>query len=245
MVRYMNMRNMRTHRSTTMNNTVPFLNLLQSIDAFFPVGAFTLSNGLEDYVVRERMTCSDDLRKYLKGFMQIFPYNDLGILSHAYTHFNDIQYIMELDDIAAASKSASEVRAGTIRMCSRYLKARQAIGDCQGQLEKYADAVADGAAAGIHPIALGIYGAEVMIEQQLLLLMYGYSVLSAIVNNAVKLVPLSPMDGQKILYACMGEMEELADKAAHTKLTEMGVSGAAYEIHCMNHEKLYSRQYSS
>jgi len=227
------------------NNTVSFLNILQSIDAFFPVGAFTLSNGLEDYVLRERLTGSDDLRRYLKGFMQIFPYNDLGILSHAYTHFDDMQYIIELDHIAAASKSASEVRAGTIRMCARYLKARTAMGDCPGQLENYGNAVAHKEALGIHPITLGIYGAEVKIEQDILLIMYGYSVLSTMVNNAVKLVPLSQMDGQKILYECMGRMQEFAKKAANIDITEIGVSGAAYEIHCMNHEKLYSRQYSS
>lgn len=218
---------------------------MQSVDAFFPVGAFTLSNGLEDYVLRERLTCSDDLRQYLKGFMQLFPYNDLGILSQAYTHYSDMKYIIELDHIAAAARSASEVRAGTMRMCVRYLKARKAMGDCRGQLEQYDNAVTDKKASGIYPIALGIYGAKVQIEQNTLLLMYGYSVLSAIVNNAVKLVPLSQMEGQKILYECIGQMEELVNRAANIELTEIGISGAAYEIHCMNHEKLYSRQYSS
>ena len=36
--------------------------------------------------------------------------------------------------------------------------------------------------------------------------MYGYSVISAIVNNAVKLVPLSQLGGQRILFK---EMEKL------------------------------------
>lgn len=60
---------MRMRALTTMNNAVAFLNILQSVDAFFPVGAFTLSNGLEDYVIGERLTGSDELRQYLKGFM--------------------------------------------------------------------------------------------------------------------------------------------------------------------------------
>lgn len=230
---------------TTMNSAAAFLNILQSVDAFFPVGAFTLSNGLEDYVIGERLTGSDELRQYLEGFMQLFPYNDLGILSLAYTHYSDMQYITELDGIAAATKSACEVRTGTMRMCARYLKARKAMGDCRGQLEKYAEVIAKEEAFGIHAIALGIYGAEVKIGQDALLLMYGYSVLSAIVNNAVKLVPLSQTEGQKILYECMGGMESLAERAAHMDLTEIGISGATYEIHCMNHENLYSRQYSS
>lgn len=228
-----------------MHNTRSFLRILQSVDAFFPVGAFTLSNGLEDYVVREHLTDSEDLRKYLQGFMQILPYNDLGIAAYAYNHFNQPETILMLDHIAAASKSASEVRAGTNRMCSRYLKAREAMTDCTAQLEKYRAAIREGSAYGVYPIALGIYGADISIEADTLLTMYGYSILSAIVNNAVKLVPLSQLDGQRILYECMGEMEKLVDQAKTMSIEKIGVSGAAYEIHCMNHEKLYSRQYSS
>lgn len=228
-----------------MNQTAGFLNMLQSMDAFFPVGAFTLSNGLEDYVVSGRMKDSVDLRQYLEGFMQVFPYNDLGIAAWAYSHFQSAPDILELDHVAAACKGAREVRTGTMRMCIRYLKAREAMGDCQGQLERYGAAVAAGQAYGIHPVAIGIYGAEVGIEPHMPLVMYGYSILSAIVNNAVKLVPLGQLDGQRILFECMRELEGLADSAVQVDISEIGASGAAYEIHCMNHERLYSRQYSS
>mgnify|MGYP004571421817 FL=1 len=75
--------------------------------------------------------------------------------------------------------------------------------------------------------------------------MYGYSVISAIVNNAVKLVPLSQLGGQRILFEEMEKLTEAAEKAMKTETEMLGVSGAAYEIHCMNHEHLYSRQYMS
>ena len=53
------------------------------------------------------------------------------------------------------------------------------------------------------------------------------------------------LDGQRILFECMRELEGLADSAVQVDISEIGASGAAYEIHCMNHERLYSRQYSS
>lgn len=222
-----------------------FLKLLQSVDALFPVGAFTLSNGLEDYVVCERIRDIEDLREYLAGFMQLFPYHDLGIMALAHRQFQEDSFILELDHTAAACKGAREVREGTRRMCLRYLKAREAMGDCQRELARYRDAVAKGQAYGIHPIALGIYGAQVGIAPDLLLIMYGYSVLSAIVNNAVKLVPLGQLEGQRVLFSCMGELETLSKKAIQVELDEIGLSGAAQEYHCMHHEMLYSRQYSS
>lgn len=228
-----------------MENAKSFLCMLQSVDAFFPIGAFTLSNGLEDYVVRERIQTGSQLRAYLKGFMNIFPYNDLGILSLAYRHYQDEAYLMELDAYACAIKSAREVRVGSSRMCSRYIKAREAMKDLGKELLWYKDQIAKGNASGSHPVALGIYGAETHLEQNYMLIMYGYSVLSAIVNNTVKLVPLSQLEGQRILYESLEMLEILAQRAMHVEIEDLGVSGAAYEIHCMNHEQLYSRQYMS
>lgn len=228
-----------------MKNLKSFLSIMQSVDAFFPIGAFTLSNGLEDYVVRDRVRTSEDLKKYLQGFMQIFPYNDLGVLSLAYRHYKDRKFMLELDGIACAMKGAREVRTGSSRMCSRYVKAREAMQDCNEELAWYSEQIKKGNAFGSHPVALGIYGASTGLDQSYLLTMYAYSVLSAIVNNAVKLVPLSQLDGQRVLYEKLEELEILAEHAMKTKPEELGVSGTAYEIHCMNHEQLYSRQYMS
>lgn len=222
-----------------------FFKLLQSVDAFFPVGAFTLSNGLEDYVLRDVIRNEDDLRCYLDGFLNIFPYNDLGLIALAYQHANDYQQLLQLDQIAGAMKSAKEIRIGSSRMCSRYIKARTEIGDMTEGLIWYKKEIDAKRALGFHPIALGIYASELDFPLQELLMMYGYSVISAVVNNAVKLVPLSQLSGQKILFEQMEKLQEAKDTAMQMIPEMLGVSGAAYEIHCMNHEHLYSRQYMS
>lgn len=228
-----------------MDKQAGFLKILQSVDAFFPIGAFTLSNGLEDYVMREWIVTGADLERYLKGFLQIFPYNDLGFLAQAYLHVHEKEILLQMDEMAAAVKAASEVRVGSIRICNRYLKARAAMGDCSKTLKWYRDQIQQKAAYGIHPIALGLYGAENKIALQMLLTMYGYSVLSGIVNNTVKLVPLSQMEGQRILFDCLEPLEQVIQKAMKLRPESLGVSGNCYEIHCMLHEKLYSRQYMS
>lgn len=228
-----------------MSNLKSFLSIMQSVDSFFPIGAFTLSNGLEDYVVRERIQTSVDLQMYLKGFLQLFPYNDLGVLSLAYRNYKDKDYLLQLDGYACAMKSAKEVRIGSSRMCSRYIKAREAMWDCGEELGWYREQMQRGNVVGSHPVALGIYGAAAGLEQTYLLTMYGYSVLSGIVNNAVKLVPLRQLDGQRILYGSLEILESLAERAMQIEIDDLGISGAAYEIHCMNHEQLYSRQYMS
>lgn len=47
------------------------------------------------------------------------------------------------------------------------------------------------------------------------------------------------------MFQIMDKLEEAVQKAMSVKLEELGVSGSAFEIHCMNHEHLYSRQYMS
>ena len=238
------------------------LRMLQTIDAFFPIGAFTLSNGLEDYVAAERISSTADLEEYLTGFLQIFPYNDLGIAALAWQYGagqseagrneaeqseaeRNRENIIRLDGLVNAMKGAREARTGSIRLCSRYLKAREAMEGCRGLLGWYQEKIREKAAVGFHPIAVGLYGASIGMDQAQVLAMYGYSAISAIVNNGVKLVPLSQMEGQRALLRQMDRLEEAVRQAMEVTEDDLGVSGAGYEIHAMNHEYLYSRQYMS
>lgn len=222
-----------------------FLKMLQSVDAFFPVGAFTLSNGLEDYVLRENISCAEELADYLSSYLYLLPYQDLGTAALAWQNYDNEEILLQLDGISVAMKGAQEVRQGTIRMCSRYLKARQAMGDSGKMLTWYQEQIKLGHAYGCHSLALGIYGGEIAIDEEMLLYMYGYSLLSAAVNNAVKLVPLGQLEGQRVLFQQLPRLQQAVQRAKEVSLHELGVSGAAWELHCMNHETLYSRQYMS
>lgn len=228
-------------------NVASLIQFMQSVDAFFPVGAFTLSNGLETYVLEERIQTPKDLKEYLKGFLQIFPFQDLGLAHLAYTNYMNLEGLIRLDSLAGAMKSPKEVRTGNSKMGLRFLKARTAMNDCEGTLQWYLKLVKGHTLEGYHPIALGIYGASVLGEKEeaQFLSMYGYSVISAIVNNAVKLVPLSQMDGQRILFEVLPLLAEAVQRAMQVTVDEMGVSGAAMEISCMRHEQLYARQFMS
>ena len=50
-----------------MDNMIGFMKIMQSVDAFFPIGAFTLSNGLESYVLEDWIRTPEDLKHWLGG----------------------------------------------------------------------------------------------------------------------------------------------------------------------------------
>lgn len=230
---------------TAMKGEMAFFRMLQSLDALFPIGAFTMSNGLEDYVLSDRLKNADDLDAYIHGFMQLFPYNDLGLVSLAWRYENNREMLLLIDGLADAMKGAMEVRNGSMRLGRRFMKLRAELDEPGKNLEWYQKCAREGKAAGLYPIALGIYGAGEGIDLQLLLQMFGYNTLSAIVNHGVKLVPLSPAQGQKKLYEALKLLEPAVSVAMNVCPEELGVCAPAMDIHCMNHEHLYSRQYMS
>ena len=61
--------NITTSITTTTMNTdkMPFLRLMQALDPLFPIGAFTLSNGLETYVQRDIVRDKKSLSEYLRA----------------------------------------------------------------------------------------------------------------------------------------------------------------------------------
>lgn len=63
-------------RCEDMDNKIGFMKIMQSVDAFFPIGAFTLSNGLESYVLEDWIRTPEDLKQYLDGFLHTFCYQD-------------------------------------------------------------------------------------------------------------------------------------------------------------------------
>ena len=57
------------------------LYMLQICDSLFPIGAFTLSNGLETFVQRGMIAAPEDLQRYLADYLAIAPYQELGAMA--------------------------------------------------------------------------------------------------------------------------------------------------------------------
>lgn len=220
-----------------------FMKLLQVCDAFFPIGAFTLSNGLETYVLKELVAGPADLEAYLRAFLRFETYNDLAVAAHAWAYAGDKEALLRLDALSAASKIPREIREGARRMCLRFTKvARQMGAEC---LKPYASWIKAGEALGQYAVAFGIYMRAQGVEQEDAVALLAYNVVSAAVNNCVKLVPLGQQDGQRILYRSLDGVLAAADEALTVEEDDIGLSLPGFDVRAMQHEHLYTRQYMS
>lgn len=221
-----------------------FLSMLQSVDALFPIGAFTLSNGLESYVRMNDIKNIEQAEEYLTDMIKFLPFNDLGLLYLSFQNHDKKDKIQELDRICGAIKIAAEVRKGSNKTGIRFMKMQETLGKSKS-LALYQNMVVNHEADGYYPIALGLFASDKKMDLDLLLCMYSYSILSSSVNTLVKLVPLSQMKGQVMLSRCLEKIEDALETVKQITKEDLGISGTANVIRCMQHETLYSREYMS
>jgi len=174
----------------------------------------------------------------------MLPYNDLGAMLLAYKNADEIQKITELDNIYAATRGAFEVRVGSEKLCNRFFKVWEKIRSVK-KLAVYSDLIKSEECYGHHPIAVGLFASEIGIDIIEAASVYTYSILSGIVTNAVKSVPLSQHDGQRILNESLNDISYAISVALSVSIDDLGVCGTEFEIAAMKHETLYSRLYMS
>lgn len=223
-----------------MSNKMGMLKLLQATDSLFPIGAFTLSNGMETYTSLGIVNNGESLSEYLDAYVYLLPYGDLGFAAKAAAGGD----ITLLDGIFAASRSPYELRCGSSKMCARFLKTEISLGN-YSFLKNYNEKILSGQCTGFFPIAVGLFIREVEADIDMGLEMYGYSLLSAAVNHAVKLVPLSQLDGQRCLSNAAEKIPDAVKRAVSVQIKELGIGGAGFDLRSMQHEKMYSRIYIS
>lgn len=220
------------------------LKMIQISDSLFPIGSFTLSNGLETFVSNGSLASDADLEEYLDTWLDLLPYQDLGCMMLACTHADDMEYLERLDRLSLALKAPKEVRTGSSKLCSRFLKLWEKICD-YAHIGAYRQSIRNGHCLGNHAVAVGLYVKDIGLSVEEGAAVYAYSLLTAVVTNAVKTVPFSQISGQRILAQNLERIEDCVKKAAEISLEELGVGGTGFDIASMQHEILYSRLYMS
>lgn len=221
--------------------------LLHLADPTLPIGGYSHSNGLETYVLEGPVHSVASTKVFVTNMLKYnIKYNDASFLRLAYeaTQNNDIETIVKLDQECSALKSPREIREASQKLGIRLIKIfrRQIAFDIITQYEKAIEAKE----ATVHYcIAFGMYAQLLGIPIEQALFAFYYNSAIGMITNSVKLVPLGQLDGQDILFELQPLITQLSKETLTIDRALIGLCNIAFDIRCMQHERLYSRLYMS
>ncbi|MBD1426797.1 urease accessory protein UreF [Sphingobacterium arenae] len=226
----------------------PLLTLLQINDSVFPIGSFTHSYGLETYIHKGIVNDSNSTEAYAEKMLRYnFFYNDAAFFHETWKICEKKalkQKLIELDHLITSLKSPYEIRDASKKLAIRFLKVVESFQSVR-RCKAYLKAIQEGEAHGHYAMAFAMYAHAQNISLDDALSAFYYNSLNGIVTNCAKLVPISQMDGQKILFKLQPLIRELVDKQADMDPDMIGNCCIVQDIRCMQHEKLYTRIYIS
>ena len=223
------------------------LSLFQLCDSNFPTGSFSHSFGLETYIQKDIVQDPETFSEWLKVYLhEQLAYADglAARLVYEALDQDDLEKIWELDRILTVQNLARESRDGTQRMGDRMLNIAESIYEIP-MLSMYRKRLRNKQSFGHSAIVFTMVGHYLQVEKETTILYYLYSTLVALVQNAVRAIPLGQTAGQKVIYSFQKELKQATDKIMHLDEMDFGVVSPGLELSQMQHERVGIRIFSS
>jgi urease accessory protein len=230
-----------------MTDTAALLVLLQIADSAFPAGGFAHSFGLEQLVRDGRIATARDVERLVHSLLRqsIATSDGAGCaIATGAAAGGDLDAIERVDRALFVSKSSSELRDASTSMGLRLLQEvslhvdapilGSLLADVRGERTPGTHAVAFGAAAG----ALGVDA-----EDAAAALMFGS--IAAILQAAMRLLPLSHRDVQSALHGARPLIASLAERASRIGPHQLASFHPMQEIASMRHRHAGVRMFAS
>lgn len=221
--------------------------LLQFGDSMFPIGGFSFSCGLESAVqtgvVKDRATLHEFARTALE---QAARGDGIALVAaHRAATAGDVGALIAIDRQVLARKPSEETRLMSTRMGRKFTEIGvEVIGAALLKtclLKTWLDRIVAGATPGSYPIALAINFAAQGLSARDAFVVHQYGVATAILGAALRLMRVSHVDTQAILYDLNARSEAAYETAAAARLSDMAGFAPLADILAAVHTKAHVR----
>ena len=222
------------------------MRLLQFGDSMLPVGAFAFSNGIESAiatcVVRDRASLAQFVDTALEQAANV---DGIALIeAHRAALANDIDRVVHADHALIARKLNQESRTMTLRT-GRKLAELSIHVSPREPMREWLTRVEQSSSPGTFAVGLGLLFASEGLSDQEAFAAHQYGVATMMVSAALRLMKLSYLDAQSILYAAHSTAATAYSRAASTTLDDMAAFAPIADIVAALHVHAHVRMFMS
>ena len=229
---------------------------LRLADSFLPVGTYTASYGVEQYVNEGRIETAAELGELIEAYLErIVGPADLVALgnAHAATASGADERLRTIDERLQAATLPAEFRESSAKAGSQLLdlllETDDGLIDGDGETATaaldYAESVADGETPGMYPVVLGVVTQRSGITRRDACLLNAYAFCTELLGAAQRLGAFGHTAIQRQLSELLPVIEAVCAEYADAELAALSSFGPLAEIMGMNHERADRRLFMS
>ncbi|HOX90163.1 MAG TPA: urease accessory protein UreF [Burkholderiaceae bacterium] len=215
---------------------------LQFGDSVFPVGGFAFSGGLESAIQKRVVTDTASLEAFTRTALEQAALGDgiAIVAAHHAAKTGDVDALARIDRQVYARKLSSEMRTMTVRMGKKFAEmGAEVIG--APLLAAWRAKINTGDTPGCYPVSLAVNFAAQALPARDAFVVHQYGVASMILSAALRLMKISHVDTQRILYRLDAGADAAYEAAAAARLEDMAGFAPLTEILAAVHVKAHVR----
>ncbi|QRM32005.1 urease accessory protein UreF [Microvirga sp. VF16] len=208
----------------------------------FPIGGFSFSSGLESAVQKGVVTNATTLHEFTRTAVEQAARGDgiALIAAHRAATASDVGELMRIDEMVYVRKLSEETRAMSVRMGKKFTEMGVHVLGAP-LLRTWQDCIRKTLSPGCYPVALAINFAVQNLPERHAFAAHQYGAAAPILGAALRLMKVSHVDTQKILYDLSGQIEASYERAATARLSDMSGYAPLTEILAAVHTKAHVR----
>lgn len=215
---------------------------LQFGESMFPVGGFAFSSGLESAIQKKVVTDRTTLRDYARTAVEQAAQGDGIAVVHAHRAAlaDDPGALEAIDRRVIGRKLSSETRTMSLRMGKKFAELSTQILDA-ALVHAWRRRIDDGHTPGCYPVALAVNFAAQGLAEHDAFVVHQFGVASTILGASLRLMKVSHVDTQTMLYGLLADVDAHYERAAASPLSDMAGYAPLAEILAAVHVKAHVR----
>ncbi len=238
--------------TTTMSTDADaFLSALRLSDSFLPVGSYTASYGLEQYINEDWIENGEDLRELIAAYLRrlVGPCETVAIANaHAASADSDLERLLAVDERLRAVTMPAEFRESSTKAgakLSELLLTGAEEPDGDELSTAFVDAIEDGSTPGHYPVVFGVVAEGRGLSRLEACLAHAYSFVTGLLGAAQRLRRFGHTEIQDALEDLQPTIEAVCERHLEDDIAAMSSFAPLAEIMGMRHERAGRRLFMS